>query len=55
MEKYEQDTIWLCKHFSYPNELQIEIFCERVAILMADGKIDEHDARIEALNNLTIC
>ena len=53
VEKYDLDAEWFYEQMEKagkkPTEAQEQAFCERVAILWADGHLTERDARAMAL------
>ena len=47
-EAWERDLDWLAQHFGYVDGSEADDFCERVAILVADGTA-ETPARYQAM------
>lgn len=58
-EDWDSDEAWLYdqaeKSGRRPTEAQVESFCERVAIMMCDGKMAEADARRAAFKEVMQC
>ena len=50
-EAWERDLDWLTEHFGRHDENEAEEFCERVAILVSEGK-SEAEARDQAMSFL---
>ena len=42
---WEQDASWLLARLPEASDEQLDAFCERVSIIIADMKINEEDAR----------
>jgi hypothetical protein len=49
MENWDQDIEWLKSKLPGTTPAQQDDFAERVAIMVADAKMTEYDARIEAM------
>lgn len=52
--EWENDREWLLSKHANASESIIDLFCERVSIMWADGKLSDDEARRLALKSLNL-